>query len=86
MTPQKPHGRTIWSFWWTRTGGITGCWGRSIGSFREINPILAGWLNYFRVGHASRRFAAMRMAGRDESATSLGEGGKEARTRPKEVE
>ncbi len=27
---------------------------------REINPVLAGWLNYFRIGHASRRFAVMR--------------------------
>jgi RNA-directed DNA polymerase len=27
---------------------------------REINPILAGWLNYFRVGHASRHFGYVR--------------------------
>jgi RNA-directed DNA polymerase len=27
---------------------------------REINPILMGWLNYFRVGHASRCFAFIR--------------------------
>lgn len=27
---------------------------------REINPILAGWLNYFRIGHASRQFGVLR--------------------------
>jgi RNA-directed DNA polymerase len=27
---------------------------------REINPILAGWLNYFRTGHASRQFMGLR--------------------------
>jgi len=26
----------------------------------EINPILRGWVNYFRIGHASRCFAAVR--------------------------
>lgn len=25
----------------------------------EINPILAGWLNYFRIGHASRQFSLL---------------------------
>ncbi len=27
---------------------------------REINPILAGWLNYFRIGHAGRQFTLLR--------------------------
>ena len=26
----------------------------------EINPILRGWVNYFRIGHAARCFAAVR--------------------------
>jgi RNA-directed DNA polymerase len=26
----------------------------------EVNPILAGWLNYFRIGHASRQFTGLR--------------------------
>jgi RNA-directed DNA polymerase len=26
----------------------------------EVNPILAGWLNYFRIGHASRQFTFLR--------------------------
>lgn len=26
----------------------------------EVNPILAGWLNYFRIGHASRQFSLLR--------------------------
>ena len=26
----------------------------------EINPILRGWVNYFRIGHASRCFAFVR--------------------------
>jgi RNA-directed DNA polymerase len=32
--------------------------GRVIG---EINPILRGWVNYFRIGHASRCFAFVRL-------------------------
>jgi len=27
---------------------------------KEINPILRGWVNYFRIGHAARCFAAVR--------------------------
>lgn len=34
--------------------------GRVIKEIKEINPILRGWVNYFRVGHASRCFSMVR--------------------------
>ena len=33
---------------------------------REINPILRGWVNYFRVGHSSRCFSMVKRLGRKE--------------------
>ncbi|HEX2714756.1 MAG TPA: group II intron reverse transcriptase/maturase [Candidatus Acidoferrales bacterium] len=30
------------------------------GLIAEVNPILAGWLNYFRIGHAGWQFASLR--------------------------
>ena len=32
----------------------------------KINPILRGWVNYFRVGHSSRCFSMVKRLGREE--------------------
>jgi hypothetical protein len=36
---------------------------------RQINPILRGWVNYFRIGHSARSFAMV--VGRDEGPEAL---------------
>ena len=35
-----------------------------------INPILRGWVNYFRVGHSSRCFSMVKRLGREEGAAA----------------
>ena len=52
----------------------------------EINPILRGWVNYFRIGHASRCFAFVRHVGRAEGAAPSDAGEESSGLRLEEVE
>ena len=52
----------------------------------EINPILRGWVNYFRIGHASRCFAYREGLGREEGAAPPDAGEEPSGLRLEEVE
>ncbi len=52
----------------------------------EINPKLRGWVNYFRIGHASRCFAIVQAVGRAEGTAPSDAGEESSGLRLEEVE